>query len=130
MCKHTHVGVGVTGSDDNTVRHTNKLHESRRRAGSRSRGLLTTLTLEDRAKAGGQLSGMSQAPNCARLGHMPAQNSGVPGTIVAHWANTRLTHSPGQTLCPPPMAGCDQGALGLAPVPTVNSGSPRVSHSQ
>lgn len=119
MCKHTHVGMGVTGSDDNTVRHTQiRCRSLRRKAGSRSRGLLTAITLEDRARAGAQLTGMSQAPNCVRLGLVPAQSSGVPGTIVAHWANTRLTHSPGQAQCPPPMAGHEQGTLGLAPVPT------------
>lgn len=68
-------------------------------------GLLTALTMEGRAGAGGQLTGMSQVLNCARLGLAPAQSSGVPGTLVAHWANTCLTHPPARPRAFPPWPG-------------------------
>lgn len=80
MCVQTHTrGCGVTGGDDNTVRHKHKVQESgekRRQQGDG--GPLTALTTEERAAGWGPLTGMSQAPNCARLGRVPAQSSGVP----------------------------------------------------
>lgn len=104
VCKHSHVGVGVTGGDDNTVRYTHRVQESGEMGWQQRQGPLTALTVERRAGAGGQLTGMSQVPNCARLGLAPAQSSGVPGTLVAHWANTCLTHPPGQAPCLSSMA--------------------------
>lgn len=59
VCANTHTrGCGITGGDDNTVRH---IHKVQKRSG-----------------VGDQLTGISQAPNCARLGLVPAQSSVVP----------------------------------------------------
>ena len=98
MGREEHVGItGVmtTRSDTHTHTHTHT-HGAGvlgGEAGSTAKGSLTALRLEE------GLGHVSQAPNRAR----PAQSSGIPGMLVAYWANTHLTppFEPGPGGLPP-----------------------------
>lgn len=130
MCVQTHTRVwvswGVTTTQADT--HSMKASQGDRHRG---RGLLTALLWMEGLGLGDNSLAHLGGSIPSSPGLVPAQSSGAPGTLVAHWANTCLTPPwPGPMPFPHGPAGCDQGTLQLAPVPTVGSGSPQASHSQ
>ena len=85
-------GVTTTWSDRQT--DTQDAGVPGREVGSRATGPLTALSLEE---------GLGRVSSRARPGLLPAQSSGIPGMLVAHWANTHLTppSKPGPHGLPP-----------------------------
>lgn len=120
MCANTHTrGCGVTGGDDNTARHKHQVQESGERRREQGDGELRKgLRAGDHSVARLRPPAVPGWALCLPRAQQCLHTSCPLGKHPLH-----LTLPPGQAPCPTPMAW-------LPPVLTVNSGSPRASHSR